>query len=99
MQEHMSHPFPDQTKRKITQILDPTHPLSREDVIWMLGYIKKKVADEDPSLMNLPQPRLMQNFHAYAEVTMALIQRRNSSDQEAQRLRDWLSEASHGLLS
>ncbi len=49
--------------------------------------------------MNLSQPRLIQNFHAYAEVTMALIQRRNSSDQEAQRLREWLREASYGLLS
>lgn len=99
MQEHLPHQFQDQTKRKIDQILDSTYPLSREDVIWMLGYIKKKVADEDPSLMNLSQPRLMQNFHAYAEVTMALIQRRNSSDQEAQRLREWLREASYGLLS
>lgn len=99
MQEHIPHQFQDQTKHKINQILDSTYPLSREDVIWMLGYIKKKVADEDPSLMNLSQPRLMQNFHAYAEVTMALIQRRNSSDQEAERLREWLREASYGLLS
>ncbi len=42
MQEHLPHQFQDQTKRKIDQILDSTYPLSREDVIWMLGYIKKK---------------------------------------------------------
>ena len=31
------------TEQKLKQILDPEHPLCREDVVWMLGYIKKKV--------------------------------------------------------
>lgn len=97
MSEQLSRPFQDQTKRKIEQILDPTYPLSRDDVVWMLGYITKKVADQDPSILGLSQPRLLQNFHAYAEAAMALINRHSSSEQEAERLRAWLREASHGI--
>ncbi|MFC6331307.1 hypothetical protein ACFP56_01615 [Paenibacillus septentrionalis] len=97
MKELPNRTFQDQTKRKIDQILDPTYPLSRDDVVWMLGYITKKVADADPAVLELSQPRLMKNFHAYAEAAMALLHRRASSEQEAERLRDWLREASHGL--
>jgi len=86
------------TQKKINQILDPEHPLCRDDVVWMLGYIKKKVADEDPSLMGLSQPRLLQNFLYFAEASMALIQRRHYCDQEADRLRHMLKQAAHGLI-
>ncbi|MCA0753890.1 hypothetical protein KP806_02465 [Paenibacillus sp. N4] len=92
---HLSALHP--TQRRITRILDPDHPLCREDVVWMLEYIKKKVADEDPSLMDLSQPRLMQNFHFFAEAAMSLIHRRHYSDQEAGRLRNWLRQAAYGL--
>lgn len=89
---------PHPTNLRIKKILDPEHPLCRDDVIWMLGYIKKKVADEDPSLMGLSQPRLMQNFLYFAEAAMALIQRRPYCEQEADRLRLWLKQAAHGLI-
>jgi len=97
MKEQTIRIFQDQTKQKINQILDPTYPLSRDDVVWMLGYITKKVADADPAVLGLSQPRLIKNFHAYAEAAMALIHRRSSSEQEAERLREWLREAVHGL--
>lgn len=96
-----SEPYPrslEPNEIKISQILDPEHPLCRDDVIWMLGYIKKKVADEDPSLMVLSQPRLMQNFLYFAEAAMALIHRRHYCDQEADRLRQWLIQAAYGLI-
>lgn len=99
MNEHHSRTFQDQTKQKIERILDPTYPLSRDYVVWMLGYITKKVADQDPAVLGLSQPRLLQNFHAYAEAAMALISRRSSSEHEAERLREWLREASHGIRS
>ncbi|MHA7963693.1 hypothetical protein ACX93W_06050 [Paenibacillus sp. CAU 1782] len=89
----------DSVERRIRTILDAGHPLCREDVVWMLGYIKKKVADVDPAMLNLSQPRLLLNFLAFAEASMALIERRHYSDQEAGRLRRWLSEASYGLTS
>ncbi|GLX68349.1 hypothetical protein [Paenibacillus glycanilyticus] len=90
---HASHP----TSARIDRILSPDHPLCREDVIWMLEYIKKKVADEDPALRSLSQPRLLRNFHYFAEASMLLIRRKHYSDQEASRLRQCLIEASYGL--
>lgn len=59
MREQPIRTFQDQTKQKINQILDPTYPLSRDDVVWMLGYITKKVADADPAVLDLSQPRLI----------------------------------------
>ena len=88
----------DPTDQKLRAILDPEYPLTRGDVVWMLGYIKKRVADADPLLLDLSQPRLLQNFLYFAETAMSLIQRRSYCDQEADRLRDWLRQAAHGLL-
>lgn len=84
-------------QRKLEQILDPVHPLCKDDVVWVLELIKKKVAEEDPQLMELSQPRLMQNFRYFADIALMLIQRRNGFDQEADRLKTWIAEASHGL--
>ncbi|WP_201305468.1 hypothetical protein [Paenibacillus puerhi] len=87
----------DLTGMKLDQIMDPTRPLCKEEVVWMLEYIKKKVAEEDPNLMDLSQPRLLQNFRYFAEIALMLIQRRNGFDQEADRLKSWLKEATYGL--
>ncbi|CAM3356067.1 hypothetical protein PALU110988_18325 [Paenibacillus lupini] len=88
-----SHP----SNVRMDRILSPDHPLCREDVVWMLEYIKKKVADEDPALRDLSQPRLLKNFHYFAEASMLLIRRKHYSEQEATRLRQCLIEASYGL--
>ncbi|NIK68528.1 MULTISPECIES: hypothetical protein [unclassified Paenibacillus] len=85
------------TSERIDRILSPDHPLCREDVVWMLEYIKKKVADGDPALRDLSQPRLLKNFHYFAEASMLLIRRKHYSEQEATRLRNCLIEASYGL--
>jgi hypothetical protein len=82
---------------KLEQILDPARPLCKEEVVWILEYIKKKVTEEDPQLMDLTQPRLLQNFRFFAEIALMLIQRRNGFDQEADRLKSWVYEASFGL--
>ncbi|MFD0680413.1 MULTISPECIES: hypothetical protein [unclassified Paenibacillus] len=84
-------------QRKLEQILNPAHTLCKEDVVWILEFIKKKVAEEDPHLMELSQPRLMQNFRYFADISLMLIQRRNGFDQEADRLKNWISEATYGL--
>lgn len=99
MNSKLDLPPPHRTESHIDRIMDPDHPLCRSDVVWMLQYIKKKVADEDPALMDLSQPRLLQNFHYFAEVAMSLINRKHYCDQEADRLRDWLREASYGINS
>ncbi|WP_281887916.1 hypothetical protein [Paenibacillus sp. YYML68] len=85
------------TTMKLDQIMDPTHPLCKDEIVWMLEYIKKKVAEEDPQLMDLSQPRLLQNFRYFAEIALMLIQRRNGFDQEADRLKAWLHEAAYGI--
>jgi len=83
---------------KLAQILRPDHPLVKTDIIWVLEYIKKRVAEEDPRLLELPQPRLLTNFRYFAEISMMLIHRRPFFDHEMNRLKTWMLEASHGLI-
>lgn len=89
---------PHLSRGRIARILDPKQQLCREDVLWMLEYIKKKVADEDSALTELSQPRLVKNFHYFAEAAMCMLQPAHGSAQDADRLRRYLREASHGLL-
>jgi hypothetical protein len=93
-----AHSCPDLiAKRRIAQIVDPSHLLCKEDIVWILEYIKKKVAEKNPQLLELSQPRLLQNFRYFAEISLMLIQRRNGFDQEADRLKAWIAEATFGL--
>lgn len=84
---------------KLEKILDRHHSLSKTDIIWILESIKKKVAEEDPNLLALSQPRLLQNFRYFAEISMMLIHQTSFCDQEVDRLKSWVSEASFGLFS
>jgi hypothetical protein len=89
--------FPNHVQRKFEQLHDPAHSLCREDLIWILEFVKKKVAEGDPHLMELPQPRLLQNFRYFAEIALMLIHQRARFDQEADRLISWIAEATYGL--
>lgn len=80
-------------RSRLEQILHPNHPLCRDDVVWVLELIKKRVAEEDPALLDLPQPRLLKNFQYFAETAMMLIHRRPVYDQELDRIRIWMREA------
>ncbi len=84
---------------RLEKILSPQHILCKEDIIWVLDYIKNKVVEEDPRLLALPQPRLMTNFLNFAEAAMLIIHRRQVFDQESDRLKAWIAEACHGLTS
>jgi hypothetical protein len=86
-------------KRKIEQIIDSSHMLCRDDMIWILEYIKKKVAEKNPQLLELSQPRLLQNFHHFAEISLMLIHRRGGFDQETDQLKTSIKEAIYGLHS
>ncbi|TMV46116.1 hypothetical protein FE783_27225 [Paenibacillus mesophilus] len=90
--------FPKPPDRRLEQILSPNHPLCKEDVVWVLEFVKKKVAEQDPRLLDLPQPRLLRNFQHFAEAATMLLQRRPSCVNEADRLRTALVEATYGLL-
>ncbi|EFM12898.1 conserved hypothetical protein [Paenibacillus curdlanolyticus YK9] len=91
-------PLDSPASKRLNRLLDPSYPLCREDVIWVLEYIKKKVADIDPTLMDSSQPNLIKAFHSFAEASMSLIQRKNG-DHEVDRLRRWLTDAVEGLSS
>lgn len=83
---------------KFQQLMKDSYTLRKEDIIWVLNYLKQKAAEEDPALLGLPQPRLLKNFHHYAEVALMLIQIRHASGQEQSHIRSLLREACHGLL-
>ncbi|MEF3303921.1 hypothetical protein [Paenibacillus sp. GYB003] len=89
--------YPKPPERRLETILHPNHPLCKDDVVWVLEYVKKKVAEQDPRLLDLPQPRLLKNFQHFAEAATMLIHRRPSGN-EADRLRTSLLEAAYGLL-
>lgn len=84
---------------RLEQILSSDHALCKEDVIWVLEVVKKKVADGDPRLLDLDQPRLLRNFQHYAEAASMLMNRRPCYGQEADRLRICLREAAYGLYA
>jgi hypothetical protein len=84
---------------KLERILQPGYQLCREDVVWILEFIKKKVAEEDPNLTGLAQPHLINSFRYFTEIAMMLIQRKNGFDQESDRLKKWLREAAYGPKS
>jgi hypothetical protein len=86
-------PLPNPSQKRLNQILDPSHPLCKEDVVWVLELIKKKVADGDPAYSDLPQPQLLKHFSCFAEAAMLLIHHRPGGDQEIGRLRLWLAES------
>jgi hypothetical protein len=94
----MPAPIPQQTRHRLEQIFDRDYPLCKEDVVWLLELIKKKVAEEDPHMQDLTQPRLLRSYHYFAEVAMMLVHRRHVFDQEADRLRGWLVEAAAGII-
>ena len=83
--------------QKFFRIMDPRNDLCREDIIWVLNYMKQKAADKDPALLGLHQPRLLKNFHHFAEIAMLMLQSRNASIQEYSHLRTLLREACYGL--
>jgi hypothetical protein len=89
--------FQSPSQGRLEQILKPGYQLCREDVVWILEFIKKKVAEEDPQLLGLSQPHLMRNFRYFTEIAMMLIHHRSGFDQEAERLRAWLREVAYGI--
>lgn len=84
---------------RLHYILDPYETLCKKDIIWMLDFVKKRVADEDPMLMALPQPRLLKKFHYFAEISMMLIhdQRCGGNLEEKGRIKQCLNEMLYGI--
>jgi hypothetical protein len=68
--------------------------LSKDQLIEVLTYIDEQVSSRDTILMGLSQPRLMANFHAFAQIALSLV--KGESDKVDM---EWIKEASYGLDS
>ncbi|SFS60986.1 hypothetical protein [Paenibacillus sp. BC26] len=91
-------PEPFSAQYRVDRIFNPDYPLSREDVLWTLEYMKKKMADEAPELLSLPQPLLLKKFQSFAEASLFLLkQQRSGCGQESDRLRSCLQDVITGL--
>jgi hypothetical protein len=88
--------FSDPTAQHLEQILNPAHTLRKDDIIWVLEYIKKKVADEKLHLIELSQPQLLKSYCYFAEVAMMLIHQRHPNH-ETDRLQKLIREAVEAL--
>jgi hypothetical protein len=76
----------------LRRLLDPSYPLCREDVLWALGFIKKKVADGAPEWSGLDRPQLLAHFACFADMAMLLLHRRSPSGSETACFRTMLSD-------
>lgn len=85
------------TRTKMEHILDKHTALNREDIIWLLDFIRQNVADPNSKLLSLPPQRMLKNFHSFAEIAMMMIRRGDFLLQEASQLKRWVLEATHGL--
>ncbi|MEX2414906.1 MAG: hypothetical protein WD424_02085 [Paenibacillaceae bacterium] len=83
----------------LNKLMDPSHVLCKRDILWVLDYIKQKVAEEDPGLLSLHQPRLLQNFHYFAEVAMLMLHKRYQHGHEQEQIKSLLREACYGLMN
>ncbi|SEM38561.1 hypothetical protein SAMN04488688_11297 [Paenibacillus sp. cl141a] len=83
--------------KRIRRMLDPSYPLCREDVMWVLHFVQKKVALKDPALQDLSKPRLLQNFNSYCEAALLLLGSGNHFHTKNGDIRTCLLEAMHGL--
>lgn len=90
-----SHPVPTAAAR-MARIMDPNHPLCKEDIVWVLNAVKQKLTDQDEIWSKLEPERLIRNFRYFAEISLLLI-RNSSYGQESDRIRQYLAEAAHGL--
>lgn len=84
--------------KRLSRILDPSYPLCREDIVWVLHYVQKKVARKDPALLDLSKPRLLQNFSSYCEAALLLLGGGSCYHTKNDDLRACLLEAMHGLV-
>ncbi|WP_254450431.1 hypothetical protein [Cohnella herbarum] len=80
------------SEQPLRRLLDPSYPLCREDVLWALGFIKKKVADGAPEWSGLDRPQLLAHFACFADMALLLLHRRSPSSQETACFRAMLGE-------
>jgi hypothetical protein len=93
----MAQPAPaiNPTQLRLEQISHPCYPLCREDLIWVLELVKKKVTEQDPAIMDLDQPQLIHYFQNFAELALKLIHQRATCYSETEPLKAWIHKSSY----
>jgi len=85
-------------RRRWEQITDPNGVLHRDDLIWLLEYVKVKIAEPDPELLELPPQRLLVNFRAFAELALLLIHGAGVlHGPGTDGIKRWIREAGYGM--
>ncbi|MGZ9587044.1 methyltransferase [Paenibacillus marinisediminis] len=79
------------------RIMDPNHPLCRDDIIWLLNTIKNKLTEEGAH-SSLTNEVLLDSYRYYAELSMLMLQRNSTSGQESERLRRYMKRTASILL-
>ncbi|MCM3784277.1 hypothetical protein M3231_14930 [Neobacillus mesonae] len=82
---------------RISRIFERGHVICRNDVLLVLHYVQQKVASEDPLIMNLPKPRLIESFQYFSEASLLLLNEHAAHHYTQERLRKCLKEALYGL--
>lgn len=73
---------------KLAQMLRPEYALCRDDVVWMLEYIRKTLAEAEASAPVMSPAELLRQFRCFAEVALMLIRRGPAAcDREIELLR------------
>ena len=85
--------------RSLERLLDDAYPLCREDLIWACAALQQKAAEGHSGFLELPQPRLLQNYRALAELASLLLVPGAGSAVSESEWRALLREAGHGLLT
>jgi len=76
---------------RMDRIMDPNHPLCRNDIVWLLNTIKNRLADDRNELPN--RDTLLHSYRYYTEVAMLMVHRDSLYGQESERLRKNMKEA------
>lgn len=84
------------TSVRLSRILDPNHPLCREDIVWVLDVIKQQLTDHPDKWIMLTSDQLVRRFHSYAEISSLLVHS-SSYGQESDRIRKYLTILVSGL--
>lgn len=79
---------------KWTKIMDENTVLCRDDVIWMLDYVKQRLAAKHSHAFHISQDRWLHHFKTFANTAMMLLHDHRFCDQDMQRIKQQLYEAS-----
>ncbi|GAC41623.1 hypothetical protein [Paenibacillus popilliae] len=82
---------------RMARIMDTQHPLCREDIVWVLNFVKSKLTEQDEAWVRLGPERILQNFRYFSEISLLLIHGVSFSE-KSEHIRQDLAEATYGLL-